>query len=46
MDSNTANCQKTAWTAEQMVALQRGFDWPLEFVSYKQANGFEKKHKN
>ena len=33
MDRNRANCQNTAWTAEQMVALQKGFDCLFESVS-------------
>ena len=33
LDRNSANCQNSAWAAEQMMALQRGVDYLLESVS-------------
>ena len=45
MNRNRANCQHTAWTAEQMVALQRRFDYLLESVSCDRANELEKRQK-
>ena len=43
MDKNRANCQKAAWTAEQIAAIWRGFKYLLESVSHERANGLEKR---
>ena len=43
MGGNSANCQNPAWTAELMVAMQRGSGYWLEFVTCEWANELEKR---
>ena len=45
MNKNSASYQNSAWLANQMVALRRGVDYLLEFVSCERANGFKKRQK-